>query len=77
MIRAFRNRLLGEHLGKEIAEVAAEYERAGTLIKTIESLIGVGRTVRPVELRVTPEMDALVPDTQLINNDLPRSIPTN
>ncbi len=71
VIRAFRNRLLGEHLGKEIAEVAAEYERTGTLIKTIESLIGVGRTVRPVELRVTPEMDALVPDTQLIDPDQP------
>jgi phosphatidylserine/phosphatidylglycerophosphate/cardiolipin synthase-like enzyme/uncharacterized membrane protein YdjX (TVP38/TMEM64 family) len=71
VIRAFRNRLLGEHLGKETTEVAAASQREKSLIRTIESLSGPGRSLRPMQLRATPEMDALVPDTRIIDPDQP------
>lgn len=45
---AFRNRLLGEHLGVNSGQVSAEFERTGSLIRTIEALRGEGRSLRPL-----------------------------
>ncbi len=70
-INAFRNRLLGEHLGVEPDEIEARLSREGSLIRAIESLCGKGRTLTPLTLRVTPEMDALVPDSQIVDPDQP------
>jgi uncharacterized membrane protein YdjX (TVP38/TMEM64 family) len=58
-------------LGKELAEIAAAFEEEGSLIRAIERLSGTGRTLQPVQLRATPEMDARVPDTQIIDPDQP------
>jgi phosphatidylserine/phosphatidylglycerophosphate/cardiolipin synthase-like enzyme/uncharacterized membrane protein YdjX (TVP38/TMEM64 family) len=70
-IAAFRNRLLGEHLGVEPREVEARLAQEGSLIRTIESLCGLPRTLFPLPLRVTADMDALVPDSQVIDPDQP------
>ncbi|MBA4141958.1 MAG: VTT domain-containing protein [Nitrosospira sp.] len=70
-ISAFRSRLLGEHLGSEAGEIEACLQREGSLIGTIEHFCGSGRSLRPLVLRVTPDMDALVPDTQIVDPDQP------
>ena len=70
-IRAFRNRLLGEHLAAEPGEIEARLSREGSLIRAIESLSGAARTLTPLKFRVTPDMDALVPDSQIVDPDQP------
>jgi phospholipase D1/2 len=70
-IAAFRNRLLGEHLGVEPSEIAARLAQEGSLIRAIESLRGSPRTLFPLPFRVTADMDALVPDSQVIDPDQP------
>jgi phosphatidylserine/phosphatidylglycerophosphate/cardiolipin synthase-like enzyme/uncharacterized membrane protein YdjX (TVP38/TMEM64 family) len=48
-IRAFRNRLLGEHLGCSADTVAEAVSRSGSLIRAIESLRNDERTLSPLE----------------------------
>lgn len=48
-IRDFRDRLLGEHLGKDPAEVQRQFERTGTLHAAIAALQGDGRTLKRLE----------------------------
>lgn len=70
-IDAFRNRLLAEHLGVEPGVVEAHLACDGSLIRAIEALSSSGRTLVPLAFRVTPEMDALIPDTQIVDSDKP------
>ena len=42
-------------------------ERERSLINTIESLRGSGRTVRPLPFRVTADVDALVPGEEIVD----------
>ncbi|SEO56173.1 VTT domain-containing protein [Nitrosovibrio sp. Nv6] len=70
-IHAFRNRLLEEHLGLEASRIEERFAQERSLIRTIESLRGSGRTVRPLEFRVTPEMDAWVPGDDLVDPGQP------
>jgi len=72
-IEAFRNRLLGEQLGVEHDEVGARLLREGSLVRAIESLRSAGRTVNPLTLHITPNMDALVPDNQIVDPSQPIS----
>jgi uncharacterized membrane protein YdjX (TVP38/TMEM64 family) len=71
VIDNFRNRLLGEHLGVEPGVIEAHLAHDGSLIRAIESLCGSGRTLVPLTFRVTPDMDALIPDTQIVDSDKP------
>jgi phosphatidylserine/phosphatidylglycerophosphate/cardiolipin synthase-like enzyme/uncharacterized membrane protein YdjX (TVP38/TMEM64 family) len=64
-IARLRDRLLAEHLGVPPAEVARALAREGSLIAAIERLRGSGRTLRTLELRVSEELDASVPETAL------------
>lgn len=66
-IAAFRNRLLGEHLGMAPERVEKALAQEGSLISAIESLRGPGRNVRPLALRVTADVDALVPDEEIVD----------
>lgn len=70
-IHAFRNRLLEEHLGLEASRIEERFAQERSLIRTIESLRGSGRTVRPLKFRVTPEMDAWVPGDDLVDPGQP------
>lgn len=49
-----RNDLIGEHLGVPAEQVAARLAETGSLIKTIDTLSGTGRTLR---LYVPPELN--------------------
>ena len=72
LIASLRNRLLAEHLGTGTQEVAAEIERAGgRLIPAIETLRRPGRTLEPIEPRVPPEIDALVPASAVVDPEKP------
>jgi phospholipase D1/2 len=70
-IRAFRNRLLAEHLGKKDEEVAAAIDQYGSLVEAIESLMSEGRTLRPMDEHPDIPVDgaALVPDISYIDPD--------
>lgn len=70
-IAGMRNRLLGEHLGTDPAQVAAEIVRRSSLVGAIEALRGPRRTLHPLEPLVTADIDALVPDEALIDPERP------
>jgi phosphatidylserine/phosphatidylglycerophosphate/cardiolipin synthase-like enzyme/uncharacterized membrane protein YdjX (TVP38/TMEM64 family) len=72
VIANLRNRLLAEHLGTEPAVVASETVRHdGSLIRTIGALRRPGRTLEPIEPSVSPEIDALVPASAVVDPERP------
>jgi phosphatidylserine/phosphatidylglycerophosphate/cardiolipin synthase-like enzyme/uncharacterized membrane protein YdjX (TVP38/TMEM64 family) len=70
-IAALRARLLGEHLGKDPAVVAAECERSGSLITAIESLRDQGRSLRPLGVAPEDEWSAVLADQPMIDPEEP------
>ena len=71
-IAGLRNRLLAEHLGTDPQTVGAEVaQHDGSLIKAIEELQHPGRTLMPIEPRVPPEIDALVPASAVVDPEKP------
>jgi phosphatidylserine/phosphatidylglycerophosphate/cardiolipin synthase-like enzyme len=56
VIRAVRDGLLAEHLGRHLEEIAARIAETSSLIGTIEALRGSGRTLVPYE---TPDLNAV------------------
>ena len=71
-IAGLRNRLLAEHLGSDPETVGAEIARHdGRLIEAIEALKHPGRTLEPIEPRVPPEIDALVPASAVVDPEQP------
>lgn len=70
-IADFRHRLLAEHLGADIQDVATLMQQSGSLIKTVESLRGGERTLTPLEPTTPAEVDGLVPDQQLLDPERP------
>ncbi len=72
VIAGLRNRLLGEHLGTDAEDVGAEIARqGGSLIKAIEALKRPGRTLEPINPQVSPEIDALVPASAIVDPERP------
>lgn len=70
-ITALRSRLLAEHLAAEPVAVTQEVQRHGSVVGAIEALRRPGRALLPLEPAVTPETDALVPDSALIDPERP------
>lgn len=70
-IAAMRNRLLAEHLDTTPAAVAQAVSEGASLIQAIEALGQSERTLRPLELTVPEELDALVPDAQITDPEMP------
>jgi phospholipase D1/2 len=72
-IAGFRDRLLAEHLGTEPREVAARIEASGgLLLPAIDALHRPGaRTLDPIVLEVTAELEALVPARALVDPERP------
>jgi phosphatidylserine/phosphatidylglycerophosphate/cardiolipin synthase-like enzyme/uncharacterized membrane protein YdjX (TVP38/TMEM64 family) len=68
-ISAFRSRLLAEHLGASAAEIDTCVAAEGSLIRAIDSINGGDRCLLPIAFRVTPEMDALVPSSEIVDPD--------
>ena len=70
-IAGFRTRLLAEHLGMDANKIEERLAQDGSLIRTIEALRGHGRTIRPWQFRVAADLDALVPDEDIVDPDKP------
>ncbi len=70
-IAAFRNRLLGEHLGATPQMVAAAVDTHGSLAAAVESLGGGERCLVPLQERVDEWLDELVPESALIDPEKP------
>lgn len=70
-IRAWRDRLLGEHLGVPPARVAAEIERRGAVIAAIDALAGGDRTLRVLDAALPPGAEGLMPDAALVDPERP------
>ena len=70
-ITALRNRLLAEHLDVAPSAVADALAQQRSIIRVIETLGSSGRTLRPFEFCVSEELDALVPDGQIADPEMP------
>lgn len=70
-IRALRQRLLAEHLGKDVAAVAAKEQETGSLLRTIDALRGDARSLEPLDPQVSDTVDALVPPGEIIDPEEP------
>lgn len=71
-IARFRHRLLAEHLGVESEDVARTMEqKSGSLIATIEALQGGPRSLKPLAEEISPELDAIVPSSDVIDPQEP------
>ena len=66
-IAALRARLLGEHLDRDPAAVAAAIEREGTLIGAIDALRGDGRSLRPLGVAAEDQWAAVLADEPMID----------
>jgi phosphatidylserine/phosphatidylglycerophosphate/cardiolipin synthase-like enzyme/uncharacterized membrane protein YdjX (TVP38/TMEM64 family) len=70
-IRAFRSRLLAEHLGVDASEVEARLAATGSLIRAIEALRGGRRTLLPLEIPTGAAEDAWTPGSEIVDPDRP------
>jgi phosphatidylserine/phosphatidylglycerophosphate/cardiolipin synthase-like enzyme/uncharacterized membrane protein YdjX (TVP38/TMEM64 family) len=67
-IAGLRDRLLAEHLDHSPAEVAEALQRTGSLHKAIAELTCEGkRCLKAIEPELDPRLDALVPDSQVLD----------
>lgn len=67
----FRRRLLAEHLGIDIDEMAAAEQQHDTLIAAIESLRGGERTLQPLSCEISEDVDAWVPESAFLDPEKP------
>lgn len=70
-IGRLRNRLLGEHLAVEPDDIEAALHKHDSLIGAIETLRHSGRSLRPLEPALLPDLDTLIPDYTLIDPERP------
>jgi len=71
-IAQLRQRLLAEHLDCSADEVAAAMAREGRLHRAIDALANrSGRTLRSIEPKLDPRLDALLPDHQVLDPEQP------
>jgi phospholipase D1/2 len=73
-IRAFRNRLLAEHLGRDPARVQREIDSSGSIKATIARLGTAARTL--AQLEVDPPSDAAMTAASLADMEKPVSMET-
>jgi uncharacterized membrane protein YdjX (TVP38/TMEM64 family) len=70
-VRAFRLRLLAEHLGVEPSLVARREEEKGALAAAIESLRTSERSLETFDSQIPPEVDEWVPDQEFLDPSRP------
>lgn len=69
---ALRDRLLGEHLDVPPAAVGEAVEKHGSLIGAIEALrSNRGRSLAPLSYYFSPQLEAIIPDSQLLDPEQP------
>jgi phosphatidylserine/phosphatidylglycerophosphate/cardiolipin synthase-like enzyme/uncharacterized membrane protein YdjX (TVP38/TMEM64 family) len=72
-IAAFRERLLGEHLGREPEAVRAAIERHGSLVGALDALADGERTLAPFELEVDEGFEGVIPERMVLDPERPVS----
>jgi phosphatidylserine/phosphatidylglycerophosphate/cardiolipin synthase-like enzyme/uncharacterized membrane protein YdjX (TVP38/TMEM64 family) len=70
-ITAFRRRLLAEHLGVKVDDVAAAEQEYESLIGAVESLRGGERTLETLSGAIPEDVDAWVPESALLDPEKP------
>ena len=70
-IASLRNRLLGEHLDRDAAEVEETVRARGGLIAGIEALRGSGRSMKPLTAETTEDWSAFIPDHSVLDPEEP------
>ncbi len=63
--------LLAQHLGTDTDVVARSLSRTGSLIATIDELHSDDRSLQPLDTKIAPAVDALIPDSALIDPEAP------
>ena len=70
-IARFRDRLLGEHLDVAVEKVAQARAASGSLIAAIETLLGPGRSLKPLEPVLPAISEALLDEVRLADPEAP------
>ncbi|WP_157098809.1 phospholipase D-like domain-containing protein [Novosphingobium rosa] len=70
-IAGIRNALLAEHLGTDCQTIEAMIERTGSLIETVETLRGEGRSLRPYEVPDLDEVRIWLADNKILDPEGP------
>ncbi|HET7709828.1 MAG TPA: phospholipase D-like domain-containing protein [Sphingomicrobium sp.] len=66
-IAALRTRLMAEHLGVGEKKVAATFARTGSLVATIEALMGKGKTLRLLKFATPKGTAKFIADSELLD----------
>jgi phosphatidylserine/phosphatidylglycerophosphate/cardiolipin synthase-like enzyme/uncharacterized membrane protein YdjX (TVP38/TMEM64 family) len=72
-IARVRDDLLAEHLGVSVERVAQEIRARGSLCAAVDALAGGPRTLAPIEAKVDPLIDEMVPDAAVLDPERPVS----
>jgi phosphatidylserine/phosphatidylglycerophosphate/cardiolipin synthase-like enzyme len=73
-IRAIRDGLIAEHLGAEPDEIARRIDENGSLIATIDTLRGPGRSLRPYEVPDLTEVETWLADNEVLDPEDPEEM---
>ena len=74
-VTSMRDRLVSEHLGVSVGEFQRAMAEYGSFLKTVESLRGQGRTLRPVTERTVSDEASPLAENDLMDPDhVPRSL---
>jgi phosphatidylserine/phosphatidylglycerophosphate/cardiolipin synthase-like enzyme len=71
VIARLRESLMAEHLGVAESEIAATFERTGSLIETIESMRGDGRSLELLDLVAPGPLDEFIADNEVLDPTSP------
>lgn len=71
MIAQIRSDLLAEHLGCNEKQVRAIFDKTKSLITTIETLRGGGRTLRPYEIDNLSDVEKFLADNEVLDPEGP------
>ncbi|WP_240309579.1 MULTISPECIES: phospholipase D-like domain-containing protein [Sphingomonas] len=70
-IAAIRTGLMAEHLGVDVAEVAARFAATGSLLETVEALRGPGRSLVLLPIEKPSEAAEFIADRELLDPKSP------
>ena len=70
-VAGLRDRLLAEHLGRDVETVAGRIAETGSLITAVEGLRGGERSLEPLHGAVPDLADELLPDHKLVDPEAP------
>lgn len=72
-IRMFRHRLLSEHLGMDLCDVAQQEQEKRSVLASLESARRQedARTLKPFDMQTSPEVDEWVPEADFLDPNRP------